>query len=142
MKIQEVTKEERRQEEEVPKLAETLHKLYSVYHESVNRLSPDIRSSSRFTVDPNNMASYMYAPPETLFTASPEVQAEAAAKLIDDVRKVPTVMPMILYPDELQKVSLQVTASECRKCSWTSRQKEICNRSYCRRSKEEWTNSI
>lgn len=112
MKIQEVTKEERKQEEEIPKLAEALHRLYSVYHESVNRLSPDIRSSLQLTVDPNCMASYMYAPPQTLFAASPEVQAEAAAKLIDDVRKVPTAMPMTLYPDELQKVSLQVTASE------------------------------
>ena len=43
MKIQQVTKEEKKQEEEIEKLAEIHHKLFSVYQESVNRLSPDIR---------------------------------------------------------------------------------------------------
>jgi len=45
MKIQEMTKEERKQEEEIPKIAERLQKLYSIYNESVNRLSLDIRST-------------------------------------------------------------------------------------------------
>lgn len=47
MKTKETTKVEKKKNEELAKLFNTLRKLYSSYCDSLNRISPDIRGSLR-----------------------------------------------------------------------------------------------